>query len=195
MCSHRSGCELLKYILIISLVSLREVPGMKDNGNEVLPWNTYHHVYGTCCMPYCCHTSNISHTYSPNLMFLILSGSCFCPIHWSQVLSWEWRCSWSSADRRCSNYIWVIDHFIAYQVTIYMIGLTVCSLLYCKNYKSIQVMFLYIPWWCHDVQTLSASLTLCERNPPVISGFPWQWKARMISFVFFMFNLNQLLNK
>ena len=26
----------------------------------------------------------------------------------------EWRCSWSSADRRCSNYIWVIKNFIAY---------------------------------------------------------------------------------
>ena len=25
-------------------------------------------------------------------------------------LSWEWRCSWSSADRRCSNYIWVINN-------------------------------------------------------------------------------------
>ena len=36
---------------------------------------------------------------------------CFCPIHWSQVLSRESRCSWSSADRRCSNYIWVITTF------------------------------------------------------------------------------------
>ena len=35
-------------------------------------------------------------------------------IHWSQVLSGEWRCSWSSADRRCSNYIWVINNLIAY---------------------------------------------------------------------------------
>ena len=26
----------------------------------------------------------------------------------SQVLSWEWRCSWGSTDRWCSNYIWVI---------------------------------------------------------------------------------------
>ena len=26
----------------------------------------------------------------------------------------EWRCSWSSADRRCSNYVWVIDNLIAY---------------------------------------------------------------------------------
>ena len=31
-------------------------------------------------------------------MYLILSCSCLCSIHWSQVLSREWRCSWSSAD-------------------------------------------------------------------------------------------------
>ena len=29
------------------------------------------------------------------LMFLVASCSCLCPIHWSQVLSREWRCSWS----------------------------------------------------------------------------------------------------
>ena len=46
-------------------------------------------------------------------MFLVSSSSCLCPIHWSQVLSAEWRCSWSSADRRCSNYIWVFNNFIA----------------------------------------------------------------------------------
>ena len=48
------------------------------------------------------------------LMFLVSSCSCLCPIHWSQVLSQEWKCSWSSADRRCSNYIWVINKFIAH---------------------------------------------------------------------------------
>ena len=57
--------------------------------------------------------SNIRRTQSQN-MLLVSSCSCLCPIHWSQVLSWEWRCSWSSADRRCSNYIWVINNFIAY---------------------------------------------------------------------------------
>ena len=31
-----------------------------------------------------------------------------------QVLSGEWRCSWSSADRRCSNHILVINNLIAY---------------------------------------------------------------------------------
>ena len=36
------------------------------------------------------------------------------PSHWSRVLSREWRYSWSNADRRCSNYIWLINNFIAY---------------------------------------------------------------------------------
>ena len=35
-----------------------------------------------------------------------------------QVLSLEWRCSWSSSDRRCSNYTWVINNFIATKVTL-----------------------------------------------------------------------------
>ena len=46
-------------------------------------------------------------------MIVVLSCSCLWPIHWSQVLSWEWRCSWSSANRRCSNYIWEINNCIA----------------------------------------------------------------------------------
>ena len=58
--------------------------------------------------------SNIS-TKNPNYQnILALSCGCLCRIPWSQMLSREWRCSWSSADRRCSNYISVIDNFIAY---------------------------------------------------------------------------------
>ena len=30
------------------------------------------------------------------------------------MLHREWKCSWSSADRRCSNCIWVINNFIIY---------------------------------------------------------------------------------
>ena len=61
-------------------------------------------------------------------MFLIPSCSCLCPIHWSQVLSLEWKCSWSSGDRRCSNYIWVISKFIVYYGATYIRGLTVYQL-------------------------------------------------------------------
>ena len=56
-------------------------------------------------------------------MFLVSSCRCLRPIHWSQVLSWEWRCSWS-ADRRCSNYIWVIDRFIDYGGATYIRNFT-----------------------------------------------------------------------
>ena len=31
----------------------------------------------------------------------------------AKALSREWRCSWSSAGRRCSNYIWVSNNLIA----------------------------------------------------------------------------------
>ena len=51
-------------------------------------------------------------------MLLVSSCSCLCPIQWTQVLRQEWRCSWSSADRRCSNYIWVIDNFITTKVRL-----------------------------------------------------------------------------
>ena len=37
----------------------------------------------------------------------------------------KWRCSWSNADRRCSNYIWVINNFIAHQGVSYNRCLTV----------------------------------------------------------------------
>ena len=58
-------------------------------------------------------------------MFLLSSCSCLCPVHWNHVLSHEWRCSWSSADRRCSNCIGMIYKFIAYKGVPYIGGLTV----------------------------------------------------------------------
>ena len=61
-------------------------------------------------------------------MFLVSSRNCLRSIHWSQVLSWEWICSWSSADRRCSNYIWVINNFIAYYGATYIRGFTVLDM-------------------------------------------------------------------
>ena len=47
-------------------------------------------------------------------MILVLPCRCLCSIHWKHVFSREWWCSWSSTDRCCSNYIWVINNLIAY---------------------------------------------------------------------------------
>ena len=71
-----------------------------------------------CCVVYYRKTFSINRTKFQSLNFLVFSCSCLHSIHWSQVLSWEWRCSWSKADRRCSNYIWVIDDFIASKVRL-----------------------------------------------------------------------------
>ena len=59
-------------------------------------------------------------------MLLPSSCSCVCPIYWGHMLSWEWRCSWSSADMRCSNYIWVIYNLIAYKGESNIRYFTVC---------------------------------------------------------------------
>ena len=65
--------------------------------------------------------SNISRTKSHHFIISRLGLRLPSP---SQVLSREWRCSWSSTDRH-SNYIWVINNFIAYQGAAYIIVLTV----------------------------------------------------------------------
>ena len=62
-------------------------------------------------------------------MFLVSSCSFLSPIYWSHVLSWEWRCSWSSANRRCSNYIWVINNLIVHKGAPYIRDLTVFIIL------------------------------------------------------------------
>ena len=69
--------------------------------------------------------SNTSRTNSPNSNVSRLVWSCICPSYWCQVLRREWRCSWSSAERRCSNYIWVIDKSIARYGASYIRDLTV----------------------------------------------------------------------
>ena len=77
-------------------------------------------------------------------MFLVSFCSFLCPIHWSHVLGWVWRCSWSSAGGRCYNYIWVINNFIAYWGVPYIRGLTVveifkhfcCSYTYYSHYTN-----------------------------------------------------------
>ena len=60
-------------------------------------------------------TYNTSSTKSQTYIFFVSSNSWLCPIHWSQVLNREWRCSCSSADRRCSKYICVINNLIGYK--------------------------------------------------------------------------------
>ena len=79
-------------------------------------------------------------------MFLVSSCSCLCPIQWSQMLIREWRCSWSSADRRCSNYIWVIDNFITTKVPLILETWRYCLSNHQTKESSKSFVSRYI-WW------------------------------------------------
>ena len=73
-----------------------------------------------CCILFSCTVKSLI-LATPNTkswMFLDSSCSYLCPIHWSQLLSREWRCSWSSADRRCSHYTWVINNLLPTKVRL-----------------------------------------------------------------------------
>ena len=67
---------------------------------------------------------NIRRTKSQNLNLSRLVLQLYCLII---ETSKEWRCSWSSADRRCSNYIWVINNFIVHKGASYVRGFTVVA--------------------------------------------------------------------
>ena len=66
--------------------------------------------------------SNIRHTESQHLKDSRTVLRLSLP---NPLLGRERRCSWSSADRRCSNYIWVIKNFIANKGEAYIRGFTV----------------------------------------------------------------------
>ena len=98
-------------------------------------------------------------------MILIWSCSCPCAIHWSQVLSREWRCSWSSAGRRCSDYIWVINNFIAYYDATYIRGLMV-----------IEFCLWGIPTDRKDSHTIFTLMILIWTHQVLQEGARFSWK-------------------
>ena len=112
-------------------------------------------------------------------MFLILSCICLCPIHWSQMLSREWRCTWSNADRWCSNYIWVINHFIAYWGATYIGGLTVFLAKGCRwRDGEMQISFCACTQPMRDGITLYHHLSLAGCILKMIPGMAGQHWSR-----------------
>ena len=62
---------------------------------------------------------------------------------WALSLSRKWRRRWSSADRRCLKYIWVINNFIAYLRGTYIRGLTMCLKYFAVQNHTAGDLF----WW------------------------------------------------
>ena len=112
-------------------------------------------------------------------MLLASFCSCLCPIQWSQVFSREWRCSWSSADRLCSSYIWVINNFIAYQGAPYMRDLTVTE----------QMRYRVWPIICAHNFVVPVMLLGCCRSSDVT------WVCCVLATLLFVHNLCMLTTK
>ena len=90
--------------------------------------------------------SNLYHKVHQHLKVSHLDLRCLCPIHWNQVFSREWRCNWGSADRRCSNCIWVINNVIAYKGATYIRGLMVITkgIFLFEHETMISIVYLYV---------------------------------------------------
>ena len=96
--------------------------------------NWQHFGFSVCASLSCQLPSNIwykEHQILKLKCFFVSSYIYLCPIHWSQVLSREWKCSWSSADMRCSNYTWVINNSTVNYDASYIKGLTALALYSC----------------------------------------------------------------
>ena len=123
---------------------------------------------------YYCQVSNIRRTKSQHLRFSYCLAAVFAESLESQMLSREWRCSWSSTDRRCSNYIWVIDNFIAHKGVTYIRGFMVvyCQIitvvLHAAWYLSSLATWLFVQWLIQAIREstkgLLALLALWEGN-------------------------------
>ena len=104
-------------------------------------------------------TSNISHTKLQNF-FLASSCACLCPISWGELLSQEWRFSWNSANKRCSNYTWVINYFIAYLAASYIRGLALMAFISawscCGGSALLYRTFIQMSHWVWKVYNLDA---------------------------------------
>ena len=126
-----SPSQRANHVLLTSretMVSVRLSMAAMEDGDSHVPPGKYTRVVrlnGTCgCQFPTCWVRNLITVKSlikvKTRIFLLSSYGCFLSIHWSQVLSREWRCSWSSADRRLSNYIWMINNFIVYESATYV---------------------------------------------------------------------------
>ena len=123
-CNHRQGHIFLlpflhrmgiKYRRRSTRTILKWKPKIQMNPRRIMRLYEWYKAKTFCCAFFAAAMlTMVTSATIVRFPSVILSCVCLCRIPGSQALSREWRCSWSSADMWCSNYIWVIDNFIAY---------------------------------------------------------------------------------
>ena len=64
--------------------------------------------------------------------------------------------------------IWYARGFVAFCFVVVILSILGVSA------WNIHFLPIHIPWWCHEIDCISALLALCEGNPKVIGGFQSQ---------------------
>ena len=105
------------------------------------------------------------------------------------MLSREWRWSWSSADRRCSNYIWVINNLIAYYSVSFIRDLTVISYTILDHARmTLNCIYWAIPYICViSVQSDTFFVCLFNSSPPGQNG--WHFSDDIFRCIFMNENI------
>ena len=118
--------------------------------------------------------SNIRRTQSQNLNVSRLGYQLSLRNILQPGVCREWRCTWSSADRRCSNFIWVIINLIAYLSVPDIRDLTVSKLftksdtiIICQNLGALDGFSLTRKHGRRDVVNNLAVLVCVMCNMPV----------------------------
>ena len=62
-------------------------------------------------------------------------------------------------------------------------------------YHRISTIYLFISWWRHQMETISALLALCAGNSPITGEFPSQRPVARSFYIFFDLCLNKPLSK
>ena len=102
-----------------------------------------------------CHSDNFQRSLKfDQTMTFLFPPLQHCWMHSSdQGLSWGWRCSSRSANRRCFNYIWVINNCLAYWGVSHI-----------RDYTAFALFF--ISWHRHS--TGSCNLSSWKTGPPIL---------------------------
>ena len=82
-----------------------------------------------------------------------------------------------------------------YRCVITIVDVDVLKLRHHTSTDSADSLLTCSAWWCHQMETFSPSLALCEGNLPITGGFPSQRPVRGSFDVFFDLCLNTWLSK
>ena len=117
------------------------------------------------------------------------------PKCFKMIFAYKRYCDWRIIFKLCTMGDIVVQYYICPEVSKLLASYT-RHLRQGFNTKTLKhiclIVYMYmLIWWCHQMETFSVLMALCEGNPPVTDGFPSQgpWhEALVISLIWVWIN-------